>query len=223
MACYYYFSMKKWLLMSLVLILVGCASPYRPVYVSNEGDYYIEEKSNAGGYFGTGSIMYADVGFYPWWASFNHPLAFDYYSPYFYPYYFSIWYPPGYPPFYGYPRGYFAYWHRPHRGRWNHHAGSGAPYMPLHGNEITARRDLLRTSDNRSLGRGVKNNQVVGYKANTPAIPGTSLRRPPEKPYTSLSRTDSGRPAGSMQASPRSRPASRSSKNLYQPSLRDKQ
>jgi len=208
--------MKKWLVMSLVLILVGCASPYRPVYVSNEGDYYIEEKTNAGGYFGTGSIMYADVGFYPWWAGLNNPLAFDYYSPYFYPYYFSVWYPPGYPLFYGYPRGYFAHWHRPHRSHWNRHPGGEAPYLPPHGNGIAARRDLLRTSDYRSLGRGVKYNKAGGYKAYAPATPGTSLRRAPEKPYTSMSRTDLGRHAGSMRSSPRSRPASRSSRNSYE-------
>ena len=107
-------SMKTLIQILLLALLVGCASPYYPVYVNNEGDYYIAERAtNESYYYGTGS--------YPWWISGYPPQTFAYYSPYFYPYYFSVWYPPSYRPYYGFYGGYYGYWcppyqyHRRHR------------------------------------------------------------------------------------------------------------
>ena len=106
--------MKTLIQIVLLAVLVGCASPYYPVYVNNEGDYYIAERAtNESYYYGTGS--------YPWWISGYPPQTFAYYSPYFYPYYFSVWYPPSYRPYYGFYGGYYGYWcppyqyHRRHR------------------------------------------------------------------------------------------------------------
>jgi len=85
--------MKTLIQILLLALLVGCASPYYPVYVNDAGDYYIAERATEGPYYGT--------GYYPWSLS-AYPLqTFAYYSPYFYPHYFSIWYPPGYwcPPY----------------------------------------------------------------------------------------------------------------------------
>ena len=89
--------MKTLILILLLALLVGCASPYYPVYVNDEGDYYIAERVTDGPYYGT--------GYYPWWLSGYPPQTFAYYSPYFYPYYFSVWYPPGYwyPPYRHHP------------------------------------------------------------------------------------------------------------------------
>jgi hypothetical protein len=85
--------MKTLIPILLLALLVGCASPYYPVYVNDEGDYYIAERVTDGPYYGT--------GYYPWWLGGYPPQTFAYYSPYFYPYYFSVWYPPGYwcPPY----------------------------------------------------------------------------------------------------------------------------
>ena len=89
--------MKTLIPILLLALLVGCASPYYPVYVNDEGDYYIAERVTDGPYYGT--------GYYPWWLAGYPPQTFAYYSPYFYPYYFSVWYPPGYwyPPYLYHP------------------------------------------------------------------------------------------------------------------------
>ena len=85
--------MKTLIQILLLALLVGCASPYYPVYVNDAGDYYIAERATEGPYYGT--------GYYPWWLNAYPPQTFAYYSPYFYPYHFSIWYPSGYwcPPY----------------------------------------------------------------------------------------------------------------------------
>ena len=106
-------SMKTLIQIMLLALLAGCASPYYPVYVNNEGDYYIAERAtNESYYYGTGS--------YPWWISGYAPQTFAYYSPYFYPYYFSIWYPPGYRPYYDFHGGYYGYWCPPYLNRPRH-------------------------------------------------------------------------------------------------------
>ena len=89
--------MKTLISILLLALLVGCASPYYPVYVNDEGDYYIAERATVQPYYG--------AGYYPWWLSGYPPQTFAYYSPYFYPYYFSVWYPPGYwyPPYLYHP------------------------------------------------------------------------------------------------------------------------
>ena len=89
--------MKTLIPILLLALLVGCASPYYPVYVNDEGDYYIAERATVQPYYG--------AGYYPWWLSGYPPQTCAYYSPYCYPYYFSVWYPPGYwyPPYLYHP------------------------------------------------------------------------------------------------------------------------
>jgi hypothetical protein len=98
-------TMKTLIQILLLALLVGCASPYYPVYVNDEGDYYIAERVSDGPYYGTGN--------YPWWVSGYPPQTFAYYSPYYYPYYFSVWYPPVYRPYYG-------YWYPPYQNHRHH-------------------------------------------------------------------------------------------------------
>ena len=104
--------MKTLIQILLLALLVGCASPYYPVYLNDAGDYYIAERATEGPYYGT--------GYYPWWLSAYPPQNFAYYSPYFYPYYFSIWYPPGYRPYYDFYGGYYGYWCPPYLNRPHH-------------------------------------------------------------------------------------------------------
>ena len=121
-------SMKTFIQIMLLALLVGCASPYYPVYVNNEGDYYIAERTtNESYYYGAGS--------YPWWISGYPPQTFVYYSPYFYPHYFSVWYPPAYRPYYGLYGGYYGYWCPPYRyNRRHRYPGDGgivvSPVLP---------------------------------------------------------------------------------------------
>jgi hypothetical protein len=105
-------TMKTLIPILLLALLVGCASPYYPVYVNDEGDYYIAERVSDGPYYGTGN--------YPWWVSGYPPQTFAYYSPYFYPYYFSVWYPPVYRPYYGFHGGYYGYWYPPYQNHRHH-------------------------------------------------------------------------------------------------------
>ncbi len=111
--------MKKLIQFIVLAGLVGCATPYYPVYVNNDGDYYITERSSAGPYYGSNTILYSDLGVYPWWVSTYPPQTFVYYSPNFYPYRFSVWYPPYYSPFYhpfyGFYGRYDPYWCPPYR------------------------------------------------------------------------------------------------------------
>ena len=101
--------MKMLIQILLLALLVGCASPYYPVYVNNEGDYYIAERVTNGAYYDTTSMVLADIGTYPWWISGYPPPLFVIYSPYYYPYYFSIWHPHGHYPYYAWHGGYGAY------------------------------------------------------------------------------------------------------------------
>ena len=81
--------MKTLIQIVLLALLVGCASPYYPVYVNNEGDYYIAERA-------TNESYYYGTGYYPWWISGYPPQTFAYYSPYygFYSGYYGYWCPP---------------------------------------------------------------------------------------------------------------------------------
>ena len=101
--------MKMLIQILLLALLVGCASAYHPVYVNNEGDYYIEERVASEPYYGSGSMVFTDIGLYPWRIMWCPPPFFTYYSPYFYPHYFSVWYPPGYHPYYTRYRDYYSY------------------------------------------------------------------------------------------------------------------
>jgi hypothetical protein len=106
--------MKKLLTLLLVLLAAACASPYQPVYVSGEGDYYIAETGVASGYYYGGAGDFWGAGMYPWWSTAYYygypPSMFYYYSPYFYPHRFNVWYSGWYPHGYG-----WGGWHPPMR------------------------------------------------------------------------------------------------------------
>jgi hypothetical protein len=164
--------MKTLVQVLLLIILAGCASPYRAVYTSAEGDYYIEERSTQSGYYVPGSVIYADIGFDPWWITANPSLAFIYYNPNYYQYYLSAWYRLIYQPYYGYYGGYYPYWCPPHRIRHGHspaYAGEAAdPLAPaplIDGRELTDRKDLWRPVDNKGVGRVFKQGNGATYKA----------------------------------------------------------
>ncbi|MBT8048848.1 MAG: hypothetical protein HKN57_14300 [Xanthomonadales bacterium] len=221
--------MKILLLTLLILTLVACASPYRPVYVSSEGDYYIEEQDTQTSFGSAGSVLYADIGFYPWWITSHYPFSFTYYSPYFYPHYFSIWYPPGYYPFYGYHRGYWASWAPPHRMRWDHYRGhrgrpvaSPGPTYPAPGTDPLSDAELRRALYERDLYRAAKDNRKNGYRTGERVQPGTSFKRVPTRPYSSVPAIKAGTPARSARMSPRAAPPSRSYRSSSRPVLRDK-
>lgn len=228
----FFSSMKKWLQISLLLLLTGCASPYQPVYTSSEGDYYIEEQAVSGYYYGTGSLMYANTGFYPWWVGMYHPHAFFYYSPYFYPYYFSVSYPYGYYPFsdYGYYRGFDARWHPPHRIRRDHLPGvagdisiSPSAVSSAHADMMRARPYLWRSAGHRDQNRATIESKGIGYSTDAPVSPSISNRRMPANPYAPSPRVSPGRPAGSVSSSPRSISAGRSVKSSSRIVVRDRQ
>lgn len=203
--------MRLLLQILLLAVLAGCASPYRPVYISSEGDYYIEEQTTQAAYYGSGSILYADVGFYPWWITAYYPSAFSFYSPHYYPYYFSVWSPPGYFPFYGYPRGYYANWLPPHRfSRGRAAEGFGNPVLrappPA---TVTVRKpatwqDLYRNT------KYAKYNQIIKYRKVDSGKPAGRFKHDPTRPYSSSPSIDSGRSSGLNRASPKPAPVQRS-------------
>jgi hypothetical protein len=75
-------------------MLAACASPYHPVYVSSEGDYYIAERETASAYYSGRPAALTGAGLYPWWSAAYHdgypPSLFTYYSPNFYPHHFWV-------------------------------------------------------------------------------------------------------------------------------------
>jgi hypothetical protein len=158
----------------LLFLLVGCATPYYPVYVSNEGDYYIAEQQTTGPYYGSNSILFNDIGTYPWWSG-SYPVElFAYYSPNYYPYYFSIWYPPGYHPFYGFYGGHYAYWCPPHRLRRHHGQGpssgsKGSPVMPPAASVATrpGNPELWSSIDRAEVNREIMQRRSIGRRAAT--------------------------------------------------------
>jgi hypothetical protein len=167
-------AMKMILPILLLLLIVGCATPYYPVYVSNKGDYYIAEQQTNGPYYGSNSILSNDIAAYPWWSA-DYPVElFAYYSPNFYPHYFSIWYPRGFLPTYGYYGGHYAYWCPPHRLR--RHFGKSSPAMGLD-NPImppvattamtTSNYAMRRSNDYSAFSREMTNRRTVVSKAGT--------------------------------------------------------
>lgn len=209
--------MKLLLPFILLLVMLGCASPYRTVYVSDEGDYYIEEQRVQSFYDEPGVLMYAGLGIYPWWITPYYPYAFTYYSPYFYPHYFSVWYPPGYYPFYGYHRGYWPSWYPPHRLRWSHyrdHRGrpviNPVPDLPGAGDEpltgAALRRSLYSRED---LYRTAPDPRKTGYRKSSPALPGASSKQIPTRRYRSAPPASSVTRAAPARAPSRSAPTSR--------------
>ena len=174
--------MKTLILIFGLLLLAGCASPYYPVYVSSEGDYYIAERNTNGPYYGTGDLLSDDIGVYPWWSG-GYPIdVFAYYSPFFYPHYFSVWYPPGYNPFYGYYGGYYSYWCPPYQiRRSGRHYGNryastgskGSPVMPpvSTGAVVAANPEIWRAIDRAAVKREILNRGGVGWKTGPSARP----------------------------------------------------
>ena len=181
-----------------LILLVGCATPYHPVYVSSKGDYYIAERQSSGPYYGTDTILFNDVGIYPWWSG-GYPVElFSYYSPYYYPHYFSIWYPPGYHPFHGFYGGYYAYWCPPYRLRRHQRApqGSGrmgSPVMPPSATVATraSEPELWRSIDRLAVNKELMNRRSNAWGSNaqiqsipvysrrsSPAVYGASRRSP---------------------------------------------
>jgi len=135
--------MKALIQIFLLVLLLGCASPYYPVYVSSEGDYYFAERASNGPYYGSDSMMFSDIGLYPWWAGSYPPLTFVYFSPNFYPHYFSVWYPPGYVD------------------------TKGSPVLPpvAYSGQPVANPDLWKSIDRVAVNREIVNRRMIGQKA----------------------------------------------------------
>jgi hypothetical protein len=204
--------MKILLHIALVVLLTGCASSFRPVYLSSEGDYYLEESSAVGSYYGSDSVLYANVGFNSWWVNPYNPLDFVYHSPYFYPHYFSVWYPPvnsRYYRYYGYNRGYYPSWCPPYAVNRTHQSRS--VLLPVaDGRALVSRRDIWRTQDNQSLNRMVKSKNQTTYKSFESTRGMTTIKSAPAKPATSFSSMGFSRPSGSSRVSSRANSPSRS-------------
>ena len=162
--------MKTLIQILLLALLVGCASPYYPVYVNDAGDYYIAERATAGPYYGT--------GYYPWWLNAYPPLTFAYYSPYFYPYYFSIWYPPGYwcPP----------YLNRPHHRYPGENRMVVSPVLPpvIDSRQVVVYPGLPVNRD--LVNRGDKGQRIVA-----PPRSASAYNRTPAQPFVPASRMSS--------------------------------
>lgn len=156
----------------LLTALAGCASPYRTVYTSPEGNYYIEERAAQSTYYIPDSVMYAGIGFDPWWITANPSLSFIYYNPAYYQYYLSAWYDLIYPPYFGYYGRYYSNWCPPYRGR-HGHSSSGAngiadgfiPAPHFDYSEMNSRKDSWRQSNNKSFDRMIKPGNVAAYKS----------------------------------------------------------
>ncbi|MFC1720473.1 hypothetical protein ACFL00_04965 [Pseudomonadota bacterium] len=214
----------------LLVALVGCASPFRTVYTSPDGDHYIEERAVQGGYYVPDSVLYAGIGFDPWWITVNPSLAFIYYNPSYYPYYLSAWYRLVYQPFYGYYPGYYSYWCPPYRMRDGlppGHAGRIAhgtiPATFIHGREITNSRDLQRSAEYKSYNPAVKPGMGPAYRAPGQNRSPTAFGKAPVKPSWSAPGTGMSRSSGFASPSSRSITANRSLKTSNLPIVRDKQ
>lgn len=221
--------MKTLIQLLLLSGLVACASPYYPVFVSSDGDYYIAERSASGPYYGSNTVMYSDIGVYPWWTN-GYPLeTFVYYSPYFYPHYFSIWYPPGFHPYFGYYGGYYAYWCPPHRLR-RHHAYinddkvSGSPVLPpvVYSGQPVANPELWQSIDRRSVSRERMHRGGIGHRATLYSRTAPDYSGSSTAPGVSSSFTGSTRSSGAGRSISRSASSSRrSSISNGSPTLHD--
>jgi hypothetical protein len=214
----------------LLTALVACAGPYRTVYTSAEGDHYIEERAAQGGYYVPDSVMYADIGFDPWWITANPSLSFIYYNPNYYQHYLSAWYRLMYQPYYGYDRGYYSYWCPPYQVRHGHvypdsgrTADTSLPAPFISGRETIERRDLWRSADNKSLNRVIKQSNGPSYKALDQNRSMKSFMNAPTKPSLSTPGIDMNRSSGFATPSPRSIPVERSIKMSGLSPVRDKQ
>jgi len=197
----------------LLTTLVACASPYRTVYTSAEGDHYIEERAVQGVYYVPDSVMYANIGFDPWWITVNPSLSFIYYNPNYYQYYLAAWYRLIYQPYYVYGRGDYAYWCPPYQVRHGHvYADSGGtadtslPAPFINGREKFEQRDLWRSADNKSHNRVVKQSNGPSYKALDQNRSMTPFMTAPAKPSLSTPTMDMNPSSGFARPTPRSIP-----------------
>ena len=201
-------SMKTSIQILLLALLVGCASPYYPVYVNNEGDYYIAERA-------TNETYYYGAGYYPWWISGYPPQIFSYYSPYFYPYYFSVWYPPAYST--------YPYWYPPYRHH-RHHRYPGhdrmvvSPMRPpvTDGGQVVAYPGLPFNRD--LVNRGGKGQRVVA-----PPRSASAYSHSPARSSVPASRMSSSGPSGFSLPSARSGSAGRGKAGSSNLSVRHRQ
>ena len=177
-------SMRTLIQILLLALLVGCASPYYPVYVNDAGDYYIAERATETPYYGTGY----GAGYYPWWLSGYPPQIFAYYSPYFYPYYFSVWYPPVYST---YPYWYPPYSHHRHHRYPGHDRMVVSPLLPpmTDGGQVVAYPGLPVNRD--LVNRGGKGQRVVA-----PPRSVSAYSHIPARSSASASQMSSSRPSG---------------------------
>jgi hypothetical protein len=220
--------MKTLIQIALLALLVGCATPHYPVYVTSGGDNYIAERAINWGYYDTISIMSTEIGVYPWWVGGYPPRIFAYYSPYFYPYYFSVWYPPGYHPYYGFYGGYSSYWCPPYRIRRHHGHRSqegivGSPVMPpvASSGRQPANPELWRSIERAAAYREMMNRGGIGYKAGVSARSAPAYSR--SQAITSGSRAQTGsarsmgvsRPSGSSVSTSRGTSVSNRSPALH--------
>lgn len=214
----------------LLLVLAACASPYRTVYTSAEGDYYIEERVAQSTYYVPGSIMYANIGFDPWWITANPSLGFIYYEPIYYRYYLSAWHRLIYQPYYGYYRGYYSYWCPPYQNRDvrgpTYTSGPVSDSMPVPyivSREPVDSRDLWRSSNHRSVNKAIKQNQPYSYKTSEQPRSTTTYMKTSAQPSLSAPGRDLTRTSGFASPAPRSSVVQHGSKMTRSASVRDKQ
>jgi hypothetical protein len=214
----------------LLAALVGCASPYKTVYTSAEGDYYIVERASQGGYYVPDSVLYAGIGFDPWWISANPSLAFIYYNPNYYQYYLSAWYRLAYQPYYGYYSGYYSNWCPPYRIHHGHPpatagriADNSIPAPFISGRELIERRDLWRSAEYKSFNPAIKSAIGPSYRVIGQNRSGTSFMNTPAKQSRPTTGMGVSRSSGFARSSSRSIPVDRSLKTSSLPIVRDKQ
>lgn len=138
--------MKIFAAILLLFMLAACATPYQPVYVSNQSDYYIFERETVSTNYPGLTVPLAGVGMYPWWSStyfYGYPPSlYTYYSPYFYPHYFTVGSPLWQPNHYG-RYGAYSPWCPPYRVR-NHNT----PVHLVGSNDTVGNIPVLPTSVN---------------------------------------------------------------------------
>jgi hypothetical protein len=220
------------LLAQIVLLtaLVGCASPYRTVYTSAEGDYYIEERAAQSAYYVPDSVLYAGIGFDPWWITANPSRSFIYYNPGYYAHYLSAWYELMYSPFYGYYGGYHSNWcppYRIHRGRSPAGASPIAdrsfPAPFIDNREISNGKDFWRQGNNKSFDRLIKPGNATANKSLTQPRSMTSFMNTPGNSSMSAPGISKGRSSGFGSPALSSAPVDRSIKMSGSSRGRDKQ
>jgi len=214
----------------LLAALVGCASPFRTVYTSSTGDYYIEERAAQGGYYVPDSVLYAGIGFDPWWITANPSLAFIYYNPNYYQYYLLAWDRLAYQPFYGYYPGHYSYWCPPYRIRHGHPpanagriADGSIPAPFISGREMIDRRDLRRSAEYKSFKPAVKAGIGPAYRASGQNRSLKFFAKAPVKPSRPATGMNMSRSSGFASPASRSIPADRSLNISNLPIARHKQ